>query len=59
MAIELFPRDAAYYHFRGISFEAVGQRAEAIADLRSALSIDLNMQGSKDALVRLDAAPRR
>jgi len=53
----LEPDYAAALDTRGHIFEALGKREEAIADFRRAVASDPSMEGSRDALKRLGAAP--
>jgi tetratricopeptide (TPR) repeat protein len=48
--------DPINFEFRGSIFEALGRREEAIADYRQALALYPDLQSSKEALRRLDAA---
>jgi tetratricopeptide (TPR) repeat protein len=53
--LQLAP-DANYFDTRGHIFEALGRREEAIADFRRALTLDLGIEESKEALKRLGAS---
>jgi tetratricopeptide (TPR) repeat protein len=56
-AIELYPKYAESYGYRGIANEKLGRREAAIADFRKSLSLDSTIQDSKDGLLRLGAVP--
>jgi tetratricopeptide (TPR) repeat protein len=60
-ALQLRPDVARYLDTRGLIFEALGRREEAIADFRRALSLDphdAELQASSgEALKRLGATP--
>jgi hypothetical protein len=49
--------DPAALDTRGHVYEAMGRRAEAIADFRKAYSKDSTLDGSRDGLKRLHATP--
>ena len=51
------PHDARTLDIRGLVHEALGRKQEAIADFRAALAIEPRMQGSREGLQRLGAAP--
>ncbi len=54
-SLELRPDDPGAFEARGLIFEALGRKQEAIADFRRALTMAPNRQISKDALKRLGA----
>ncbi len=56
-ALKLKPNWAQALDTRGHILEALGRREEAIADFRRALAIEPRLQGSRDGLRRLGAAP--
>jgi tetratricopeptide (TPR) repeat protein len=56
-ALKLKPDWAQGLDTRAHILEALGRREEAIADFRRALAIEPRLQGSRDGLKRLDAAP--
>jgi tetratricopeptide (TPR) repeat protein len=56
-AVRLKPDAAQALDVRGHVLEALGRRAEAVADFRRALAVEPRLQGSRDALKRLGAAP--
>ena len=45
------------YYFRGMTFERQGNKDKAITDYRTALKMNPNHQGAKDALKKLGLAP--
>jgi regulator of sirC expression with transglutaminase-like and TPR domain len=53
-SLELHPDDPDALETRGLIFEALGRKQEAIADFRRALAMAPNLR-SKDALKRLGA----
>jgi Flp pilus assembly protein TadD len=56
-AIEIIPKMTAVYHHRGLAYEALGRRADAIADYRRALALDPKDEFARGALKRLGASP--
>ncbi len=56
-AIQLAPRWAEARDTAGHILEAMGKKAEAIAEYRQALALDPKHQGAKDGLARLGAKP--
>jgi Tfp pilus assembly protein PilF len=54
-SLELHPDDPDALETRGLIFEALGRKQEAVADFRRALETAPNLQSSKDALKRLGA----
>jgi TPR repeat protein len=56
-SLELRPDNPFFLNTRGQILEALGRREDAIADFRSALAKNPNIQESKDGLKRLGAAP--
>ena len=56
-ALKLKPDWAPALDTRGHILEALGRREEAIADFRRALASEPRLQGSRDGLRRLGAAP--
>jgi tetratricopeptide (TPR) repeat protein len=56
-AIERSPRYAWGLETRGLIFEALGRKQEAIADFREALKINPSLAPSMEALKRLGAGP--
>lgn len=56
-AIKILPDEPGLRFSRGIIYEALNQRDEAIADLRFALRSEPDNEDIRDALKRLGAAP--
>jgi tetratricopeptide (TPR) repeat protein len=56
-SVKLKPDAAHALDVRGHALEALGRREEAIADFRRALALEPRLQGSKEGLRRLGAAP--
>jgi tetratricopeptide (TPR) repeat protein len=56
-SLQLRPDDPVLLNTRGRAFEVLGRRDEAIADFRQALSKNPSLPDSRDALMRLGAAP--
>ena len=56
-SLKLKPNEAQTLDTRGHILEALGRRDEAVADFRRALAIEPRLQGSRDGLKRLGAAP--
>jgi tetratricopeptide (TPR) repeat protein len=56
-AVRLRPDAAQALDVRGHALEALGRREDAIADFRRALAIEPRLQGSREGLRRLGAAP--
>jgi tetratricopeptide (TPR) repeat protein len=56
-SLELRPNDAETLDTRGSIFETLGRKEEAIADFRTALRINSNLESSKEGLKRLGVSP--
>jgi tetratricopeptide (TPR) repeat protein len=56
-SLALKPNNARALDTRGSIFEALQRKEEAIADFKRALSVDPDLQNSRDGLIRLGVTP--
>lgn len=56
-SLALHPTSASAHDIRGLVFEVLGKRDDAIADYRKALQLDPGNESSREGLKRLGAAP--
>jgi serine/threonine protein kinase/Flp pilus assembly protein TadD len=56
-AVALDPERGAHYRMRGVAYEFLGRRVQAIADYRTALAKDETDREARDRLTRLGVTP--
>lgn len=58
-AVEIEPRNARYYVNRGLALERLNERALAIADYQTALSLDASYDKAADRLKELTSTQKK